>query len=122
MVELLLRTEKGERVAVRLAQDRGPFLAPHLVDLEVLQALRGILRTGRIGLAQADAMLAAFAQFPLQRLPHDVLRPRVWELRENLTVYDASYVVIAELLGRPLVTCDGPLSRAPGHGAMIELV
>ena len=121
IVELVLRTKKGERVAARLADDGGPFLAPHLVDPEVMQALRELVRLRQVDVAHAQAALTAFAEFPLQRIPHDVLWARMWALRENLTAYDATYVVVAELSGAALVTCDGPLSRSPGHRAKIEL-
>ena len=62
------------------------------------------------------------ASRPLRRYPHDFLLPRVWELRSNLTVYDAVYVALAEALGAPLLTRDRRLAAAPGHHAQVELV
>jgi predicted nucleic acid-binding protein len=121
MVELLLRTDTGARVADRLAADGGPYLAPHLIDPEVMQALRELVRKREITVQRAEAAQAAFVAFPLHRVPHDVLLSRMWALRDNLTAYDATYVVIAELRDCSLVTCDGRLSRAPGHRATIEL-
>ncbi len=121
LVELLRSTAKGVRIDERISQDRGPYLAPHLVDLEVLQAFRELVRVGDVDLNRAVSALAAFAQFPLERLPHDVLRDRVWELRDNLTAYDAAYVALAEAFNCPVLTCDGPMSRAPGNRATIEL-
>ncbi len=121
VVELILRTEKGLRVADRLEADGGPFLAPHLIDPEVMQAFRDLARRRQIALSQATAALALFAEFPLQRVPHDVLWSRMWELRENMTSYDATYIVVAELSKGPLITCDGRLARAPSHRATIEL-
>ena len=121
IVELLLRTKKGLRIADRFARDGGPFLAPHLIDPEVMQTFRDLVRLREIDLAHADAALAAFVSFPLRRVPHDVLWTRMWALRDNLKAYDATYVVVAELSGAPLVTCDGRLSRSPGHRARIEL-
>jgi len=121
MVELLRRTDAGVRIDKRISRDGGPCLAPHLVDLEVLQAFRGLVLVGDVAIDRAVAALAAFASFPLERLPHDALRERVWELRDNLTAYDASYVAIAEAFNCPLLTCDGPLFRAPGNRAKIEL-
>ena len=59
---------------------------------------------------------------PLKRYPHDFLLPRVWELRNNLTAYDAVYVALAEVLDAPLLTCDPWLANAPGHRARIEAV
>jgi len=122
MVELVLRTAKGRRVADRLKDDGGPCLAPHLVDPDVLQVLRELVRRREITVERAETAQASFAAFPLNRIPHDVLMNRMWALRDNLTAYDATYVAIAELRDCPLVTCDGRLSRASGHRARIELV
>ena len=121
VVELLLRTSKGVRVGDRLARDGGPFLAPHLIDPDVMQAFRDLVRLRQIEPAHAESALAAFVGFPVHRVPHDVLLERMWALRENLTAYDATYVVTAELSGATLVTCDAPLSRTPGHRAKVEL-
>ncbi len=121
-VELLLRTRRGVRVANRIAEDGGPILAPHLIDPEVMQAFRELVRARQVELPDADAALALFAKLPLRRIPHDVLWTRMWALRGNITAYDATYVVVAELSKAPLVTCDGRLSRAPGHRARIELI
>lgn len=121
-VELLLRTKKGLRVSDRVAADGGPIVAPHLIDPEVMNAFRELVRTRQVELLQADAALAAFAKLPLRRVPHDVLWTRMWALRDNVTAYDAAYVVVAELSGATLITCDARLSRAPGHRARIELI
>jgi predicted nucleic acid-binding protein len=121
-VELLLRTPRGVRVAKRIADDGGPVFAPHVIDPEVMQAFRDLVRARQVELPRADAALAAFAKFPLRRVPHDVLWTRMWALRANVTAYDAAYVVVAELAGAPLITSDARLSRAPGHGAKIELL
>ena len=120
-VELLLRTKKGVRVADRIANDSGPVLAPHLIDPEVMQAFRELVRTKQIEVPHAEEALAVFASMPLRRVPHDVLWTRMWALRDNISAYDATYVVVAELSGAALITCDGRLSRAPGHDATIEL-
>jgi predicted nucleic acid-binding protein len=66
--------------------------------------------------------LAAMADFPLIRYQHDLLLPRIWELRHNLTAYDAAYVALAEALGAPLLTRDRRIAAAPGHRARVELV
>jgi predicted nucleic acid-binding protein len=66
--------------------------------------------------------LADLADFPLRRYPHDFLLPRVWDLRNNLTAYDAMYIALAEVLDAPLLTRDKRLAAAPGHHARIELV
>jgi predicted nucleic acid-binding protein len=66
--------------------------------------------------------LADLADLPLRRYPHDFLLPRVWDLRNNLTAYDAMYVALAEVLDAPLVTRDRRLAASPGHHARIEVV
>lgn len=120
-VELLLRTKKGVRVADRIANDGGPVFAPHLIDPEVMQAFRDLVRRKQIELPHAEEALAVFAKMPLHRVPHAVLWTRMWALRENVSAYDATYVVVAELLGATLITCDGRLSRAPKLNTTIEL-
>jgi predicted nucleic acid-binding protein len=121
VVEFMLRTAKGLKVADRITRDGGPVVAPHMLDPEVMQAIRDLVRTQQVELPHAEAALAHFATLPVRRVPHDILRTRMWALRENLTAYDAAYVVVAEFSGAPLVTCDGRLSRSPGHRAKIEL-
>jgi len=66
--------------------------------------------------------VADLADFPLRRYPHDLLLPRIWDLRNNLTAYDATYVALAEALDAPLLTRDRRLAAAAGHRAQIELV
>ena len=70
----------------------------------------------------AAAALVDLAEFPFERHADDHLLPRVWQLRDNLTAYDAIYVVLAELLDAPLLTLDAALAISPGHDAVVELV
>ena len=76
----------------------------------------------KLGLSQADQAILDVAGLPIERYPHVVFLPRVWELRHNLTPYDASYVALAEALGAVLVTADGRLARAAGPQCSIELL
>jgi predicted nucleic acid-binding protein len=69
----------------------------------------------------AEAILD-LADLDLHRHAHLDLLTRAWKLRENVTAYDAMYVALAEALDAPIVTCDAPLARAPGHGGRIELI
>jgi predicted nucleic acid-binding protein len=124
-IEWLLQTSKGAAVEARIFIKRGdpPRLhAPHLLDLEVAQVLRKQVAKGVVSDARGYAALQDFLQMPLLRYPHDVLLPRVWELRKNLTAYDATYVALAEALELPLLTCDGNIAGASGHRARVDVI
>ena len=122
ILELLLRTPLGSRVETRLFQDGGDLHAPHLLDVEVVQALRRLVRGGDLTRARAEEAIADLDDLNLRRYGHTQLIGRAWELRNNVTAYDAMYVALAEGLDAPLVTCDNALSGIPGHDARIEVV
>jgi predicted nucleic acid-binding protein len=110
----------GDLVRRRL---RGESLtAPELVDLEVVSVLRKQLAIGALDGRRAGLALTDLADLPLRRVPHLPLLARCWELRDNLTVYDAAYVALAEVLDAPLVTADSRLGRAPGTTCQIEVL
>ncbi len=121
-LEVLLRTPAAAAVEGRLFDPDETLHAPHLIDIEVAQVLRRYAAMGRIDPERCRAALADLADFPLSRYPHDFLLPRIWELRDNLTAYDAAYVALAEALDAPLLTRDRRLAAAPGHDARVELV
>jgi predicted nucleic acid-binding protein len=110
----------GDSARARLQTEE--LAAPELVDLEVTSALRGLHRVGKLNERRAHQALADLRELPLRRAPHRGLITRCWELRENLTTYDASYVALAELLGATLVTTDARLSRAPRVMCTIEVL
>ena len=120
VVELLLRTAAGAPLAERLLTAHLSLHAPHLLDVEVTQVLRRFVAHGEIAPERARQALEDLADLPLERYSHGLLLPRVWELRENLTAYDATYVALAEALGATLLTRDGRIGRAPGHSAHVE--
>ena len=122
LVELLLRTETGGAVASRIRPTEITLHAPELIDLEVAQALRRYARWGQIGERRAAQSLDLLADLDLTRYPHEPLLRRVWELRGNLTAYDAAYVALAEALACPLVTCDGRLAGGGGGIAPVEVI
>ncbi len=122
LVELLLPTAAAGAVAARLFDSGDSLAAPHLVDVEAAQVLRRFERTGDIDGRRGREAMADLADMPIRRYPHDILLPRVWELRRNLTAYDATYVALAEALDAPLVTRDRRIAGAAGHGAEIELL
>lgn len=122
VIELLLNTPAGERVAQRLLDPAESVAAPHLLDVEVLQVLRRYALAGEIGGQRAKQALEDFGDLPVVRYPHEPLRWRIWELRHNITAYDAVYIALAEVLNAPLMTADIRLSQAPGHTALVEQV
>lgn len=114
----------GARCDARLvARLRGAseLRAPHLVDIELLHALRSLVARGELTPDRAQDARTDFADLAIVRHPHTPLADRVWALRHNLTAYDATYVALAEALDAPLVTCDERLVNAPGASARIEL-
>ena len=97
--------------------------APHLIDTEVTHALRGLVRRGELTESQATNALLGFTELTFTRYPADWLRPRMWELRHNLSAYDATYVALAEALdATALLTTDAHLADAPGLRCPITLV
>jgi len=122
MLEVLLRTSVAEAVERRLFDSRQTMHAPHLIDVEVAQVIRRYAATRELDADRGRAALADLVDFPLRGYPHDLLLPRVWELRNNLTANDAVYVALAEALAAPLLTRDKRLATAAGHHARVELV
>jgi predicted nucleic acid-binding protein len=121
LLEVLLRTPAAGEVEKWLFDPGQTLHAPHLLDVEVAQVIRRYAANGEIDSDRGRAAVADLADFPLHRYPHDVLLPRIWELRNNLTAYDAVYVALAEALDAPLLTRDRRLAAAPGHDARIRL-
>jgi predicted nucleic acid-binding protein len=121
VLEVLLRTRAAGRVEARLF-GRSTLHAPHLLDVEVAQVLRRYAARGELPAARGAEAVADLAAFPVARYPHEFLLGRIWELRANLTAYDAAYVALAEALDAPLVTRDERLASAPGHRAVVELM
>jgi len=122
VLEVLLRMPAGVALEERLFSADETLHAPHLLDVEVAQVLRRYALAGEVGADRCRAALEDLAGFALTRYPHDFLMQRVWELRGNLSAYDAAYVTLAEALEAPLLTRDQRLASAPGHGAQVEVV
>ena len=122
LVELLLHTAAGQQIAARIEDPALGLHVPELADVEVAQALRRLARDGDLDDADATAALDDLRALDLLRHSHEPLLDRIWELRGNLTAYDAVYVALAEVLDAPLLTCDARLARAPGTTARIDLV
>jgi predicted nucleic acid-binding protein len=117
----LILLGRASRFADRLLDARQSLQAPHLIDLEVAQVLRRLVRVGGFTDDRAGKALDYFLDLPISRHHHSHLLPRIWQLRDNLTAYDAAYVSLAEALDVPLLTLDARLARAGGHTAVVEL-
>ena len=112
VVELLLDTIAGRRLAILIADASMGLHVPHLLDVEVCSTLRRLAREGIIEDDEAEAAIENLLALDLQRHSHEGLLERAWALRKNLTAYDAMYVALAEALDATLITCDGRLARA----------
>ncbi len=122
VLELLLNTEGGSQVSDRIADPAESLHAPHLLSVEVAQVLRRYVASRSISAELAVAALDDLAALDIDRYEHEPLLPRVWELRDNATAYDAVYLALAEVLDAPLLTFDARLAAAPGHTASVELL
>ncbi len=115
VLEVLLQTPAAARVSRRIFGPGETLHAPHLLDVEVAQALRRYARSGVISSDRGAQALEYLADFPLNRYPHFVLLLRIWQLRHNVTAYDAAYLALAEALDAPLLTRDRALALAGGR-------
>jgi predicted nucleic acid-binding protein len=110
----------GDQARARLRGER--ITAPELVDLEVTSVWRRQVMGGAVDARRAALAVADLTALPLKRTSHRPLLARCWELRDNLTIYDASYVALAEALTVTLLTGDGRLARATGPRCHIEVL
>jgi predicted nucleic acid-binding protein len=113
--------EDGDLTRAELATARR-LSAPQVVDLEVTSVWRRAARSGRLEPRRAALAFADLERLPLRRVAHSPLLPRIWELRDTVTAYDAAYVALAELLAAPLLTADARLAGAPGPRCDFRLV
>lgn len=121
LLELLLNRPGAQQVLQVLA-DHDELCAPGLIDVEVCHILRRYALHREISVLRGKEAVEELAEFPLERYPHTLLVKRMWQLRNNLTAYDAAYVSLAEALDVALVTCDQKLAGVKGHRAKIEVV
>jgi len=122
ITELLLQTDLGTRVERRLYRDDDELHAPHLLDVEILSALRRLVQARQVLAERAAEAIEDLGLLRIIRHGHLDLATRAWELRQNFTAYDAVYVALAESLDAAVVTCDSPFGAAPGHSARIEVI
>src|SRR5699024_1231771 len=110
----------GERARARLSGET--LAAPELIDLEVSSVLRHLTLAGKLSLPRAESALADLAALPMRRVPHRTVISRCWQLRANLTTYDAAYVATAEIFDLVLVTANIGLTRASKLRCKIEVL
>jgi predicted nucleic acid-binding protein len=120
LVELLLGSAIGGRVERAIGDAN--LVAPDVVNPEVAQALRGLERAGKLTAARASTAIERLAQSSITRVPTTMLLRDAWSMRANLSAHDACYVALARTLGRPLLTTDASLTRAPGLGISLLCV
>jgi predicted nucleic acid-binding protein len=102
-----------------LARHRESFIIPHLLDVEVVSALRSLAVGLRIDSHRSEQLIQQLTDLPVERYPHTPLLGRIWELRHNFTSYDAAYIALAEAMNATLYTSDVKLCK--GHRAEVVL-
>jgi predicted nucleic acid-binding protein len=119
VVELLTNGALADSLRRDLLGRDESFIVPHLLDVEVVSAIRSLVAGQRIDAHRSGELLEGLAALPAERYAHTPLIARIWELRHNFTAYDAAYIALAEATGSILYTCDEKLSR--GHRARVAL-
>jgi predicted nucleic acid-binding protein len=122
LAEVLLRMPAADAVEQRLFTPGETLHAPHLLDIETAHVVRRYAATGEIDAERGRESLVNLAAFPIRRYPHDILLPRIWDLRQNVSANDAAYVALTEALGAILLTRDKRLATAATRHARVELV
>ncbi len=118
-LKMILHHEGSDALAARVVGE--DIHAPALIEVEVVSGLRRLLRQRRIAEDRAMIGLEWFLDLAIEVHSGVELARRIFGLRHSLSAYDAAYVAVAELIGAPLLTADGRLSRAHGHRARVEL-
>lgn len=120
MVDLLIDPTRPTKLHERLRTFQA-LHAPHLIDLEVLQFIRGRRLLGKIDHVRATEAIADHLALPIKRYPHHMYLLRAWELHTNITPYDAMYVALAEALHATLITSDHRLAKAAARFVDVEV-
>ena len=121
-IDWLLQTPAGQGIESRIYSRNESLHAPNLIDLEVGQVLRRLVHQVTVSAQRADQAIQDLLDLRVTRYPHFVFLRRIWQLRHNLSAYDAAYIALAEELGATLITRDSRLASSSGHTAVIELL
>jgi predicted nucleic acid-binding protein len=121
VVDWLLQTPDGQRIEQRIYSRNETLHTVHLLDVEFAQVMRRLVREGAVTRGRAEEAMEDLIAVRVARYAPVLLLNRIWQLRENLSAYDASYVALAEVLKAPLITRDRGIAAAPGHRATIEV-
>ena len=120
-VDWLLQTVPGQRIEQRIYARADTLHSVYLLDVEFVQVMRRLVREGKLTPKRAREAIQDLADLRITRYAPVLLLERIWELRQNLSAYDAAYVTLAEKLQAPLITRDRRIAAAPGHKAKIEV-
>jgi predicted nucleic acid-binding protein len=124
IVDLLAADDVHRR---KIARDRltngDAIFAPAYIDIEVVAALRGLARRSDVLADDAPLLIRQWLRMPIRREPlAHAITDRIWQLRANMTAYDAGYVALAEQLTASLLTCDRKYAGVPGLRCPVELL
>jgi len=119
-IDWLLQTAAGKQIETRIYSRGESLHAPHLLDLEVAQVLRRLVREGAVSGPRAEQAIQDLFDLRVTRYPHFIFLPHIWRIRDNFSAYDAAYVALADKLGATLITRDTRLASAAARLLSIE--
>jgi len=122
VIAAALGSDDPQAVATRSRVSEDDLVAPYLIDVEVVSTWRKLTAAGRLDGRRAEIARIDLRELPIRRVPHTRMMERCWELRHNVTIYDAVYVALAEALDVPLVTADRRLANATGPRCRFEVL